>query len=120
MRIFFGIVLIVVPILFFLFALAVAPMGGGGPQAGSLTFFGLCVFGVPVTLGVYLLGGGSRIDKATHLKFGVAMLLLLMMAGGTALSSPEDFDLDVALKYLLIFGGVAFGILGLGYLRASE
>jgi hypothetical protein len=42
------------------------------------------------------------------------------MAGGTALSSPEDFDLDVALKYLLIFGGVAFGILGLGYLRASE
>lgn len=59
-------------------------------------------------------------DKARHLKFGVTILFLLFMAGVMAMSSPADFDLDVVWKFLLIFGGVAFGILGLGYLSAPK
>ena len=57
-------------------------------------------------------------NKTRHLKFAVAIVILLTMAGATTMSSPADFDLDVVWKSLLIFGGVAFGILGLGYLRA--
>ena len=120
MKIFVGLILTVVPILIFLFALAAAPMAGGGPQTGSENFLTLCVLGMPITLGVYLLAGGSNLDKASHIKFAVMTLLLVIMAGGMAFTYPEDFDQDVVLKYLLIFGGVAFGILGLGYRRASK
>ena len=120
MRIFVGLILTVVPILFFLFTLAVAPMAGGGPQTGSENFLTLCVLGMPITLGVYLLAGGSNLDKASHIKFAVVTLLLLIMAGGIALTYPEDFDQDVVLNYLIIFGGVAFCSLGLGYRHASK
>ena len=120
MRIFVGLILIVVPILFFLFALSVQDIGGGGPQPGSVNLLVFCVFGVPVTLGRYLLAGGSRLNRARHIKFAVVTLLLLIMAGGIALTSPGDFDQDVVLRYFIIFGGVALGIIGLGYRHASK
>jgi hypothetical protein len=115
----FALILVAAPVLVFIFVLFLSGLGASGSDLGEWVV-ALCALSVPMTVGIYLLMGGSSIDKATHQIFGRAVLLLLVMAGGIALLSPADFDLDVIWKYLLIFGGVAFGILGFGYLRAPK
>ena len=117
MRRFFGLFFVFVPIgLVFLNSCL---SGVGAPPSGTQDSLIYLIFAVPLLLGIYLLSGASRLSKRAHVAFGFIGAFLLSAAAGTAWNKPFEFDVDIVIYYLVIFGAVYFGTLTAGYINSQ-
>ena len=119
MRIAIGLFLILLPFAALGLVSCAAQFVGGSPKSSEVSVT-LGIFALPFALGVYLLMGPSRVTKKGHLVYAGVGLLFLALTVFSAWSAPEDFDIGVLVRYVLIFGAVYLGILAVGYVKAPD